>query len=323
MSGTFTSSLAARACRRAGRLVLAEGDDSRVREAARALARDSVAAVTLLGGQDTAAWAAAHAPAVACVDPARDPRLAAAAAHLLARRPGSAAGQAAARELAADPVRFAALLVALGEADAALAGAVATTAEVLRAALWALGPATGIRTVSSSFYMELADGRVLTFADCAVVQHPDASQLCDIAVSAAHDRGRIVGDEPRVAFLSHSTRGSAGGESVERVREAARIFRERTGLPSDGELQADAALVPAVAARKAPDSELKGNANVLIFPDLDSGNIAYKLVQRLAGATALGPIVQGLARPCCDLSRGASSDDIANVAAIALLQSQP
>ena len=324
MSGAgaaFTDGLRRRAAAAGRHVVLSEGDDARVREAARALQGSGIARVTLLGGRDTATWAHAQAPGVLVREPASDPERERVAAHLLARRAEKAGGTlAGARGFAAEPLLFAASLVALGEADATVGGAVATTAEVLRAAFWAVGPAPGIATVSSSFYMVTGEG-VLTFTDCGVVQYPDALQLADIALAAARDRRRIVGDEPRVAFLSHSTRGSAEGGSVARVREAVERFRALAPeVCVDGELQADAALVPAVAARKAPGSPLDGRANVLVFPDLDSGNIGYKLVQRVAGAAALGPVVQGLARPCCDLSRGASAEDIVLVAAIACLQ---
>jgi phosphate acetyltransferase len=319
---TFLEALLERARRARRRLVLSEGDDERVREAARSLAASHLAAVTLLGGEAAAGWAAREAPSVAVRNPASDPSLAAVADLLAARKPEKVPDRRAGLELARDPLRFAAGLVALGEADATVGGAAHTTADVLRAALWAVGPAAGIRTVSSCFYMVTASAGVLTFADCGVVQYPTAEQLAEIAVAAARDRRRVVGDEPVVAFLSHSTRGSAEGDSVTRVRTALERFHAlEPGIAADGELQGDAALVPAVAARKAPGSGVAGRANVLVFPDLDSGNIAYKLVQRIAQARALGPIVQGLRRPCSDLSRGATADDIVLVAAIALLQS--
>jgi len=318
---SFLEALLERARRAHRRLVLSEGDDERVREAARSLAASRLAAVTVLGGPDTAAWAMREAPLVSVRTPSDDPSRDAVARLLAARKPEKVADDRAGLELARDPLRFAAGLVALGEADATVGGAAHTTADVMRAALWAVGPAEGITTVSSCFYMVTATAGVLTFADCGVVQYPTPEQLAQIAVAAARDRRRVVGDAPVVAFLSHSTRGSAEGESVDRVRRALELFRAaEPAVPADGELQGDAALVPAVASRKAPGSAAAGRANVLIFPDLDSGNIAYKLVQRIGQARALGPIVQGLRRPCCDLSRGASADDVVLVAAIALLQ---
>jgi len=219
-----------------------------------------------------------------------------------------------------DTLRAAVAAVASGLLDGVVAGARSTTADVLRAGLRLLGTAREGGLVSGAFYMAWPD-RVLTFADAAVVPHPSAVQLAEIAIDACEARRVIVGDEPRVAFLSYATRGSAAGASVERVREAAVRFRaRRPDVLSDGELQVDAALVPEVAARKAPDSPLAGEANVLVFPDLDAGNIGYKLVQRLAGARAVGPILQGLAHPLNDLSRGASIEDIVLVARVTALQ---
>ena len=225
-------------------------------------------------------------------------------------------------------LRRAVEMLTAGAVDGVVAGAVHTSAEVVRAGLRGVGLRPGVRTLSSSFFMEVGDFRgrgseVLSFTDAGVVPNPGPRALVEIAGEAVRLRRQVVGDEPRVAFLSYSTRGSAGGRSVERVRQAVERFRECfPEVPADGELQADAALIPAVARAKAPGSASGGSANVLVFPSLDAGNIAYKLVERLAGATAIGPILQGLKAPLNDLSRGASVGDIVHVAAITALMAR-
>ncbi len=307
---SFLEELLRRAAAAPQRIVLPEGEDPRVIEAAAELKRLGVAQPIIVGGDG--------------IDPVKDDRHQQVAEYLRRRRPDAVDDAIHALDLAADPLRFGAALVGMGEADGCVAGARHSTADVLRAALWAIGTAPGVATVSSSFYMVMPDGRVFTFADCGVVPEPTDLQLADIALAACRDRTRIVGDVPRVAFLSFSSHGSASSDSVDRVASAVQLFRERApGIVADGELQVDAALVPEVAERKAPESQLQGRANVLVFPSLDAGNIGYKLVQRLAGAAALGPVLQGLAHPMADLSRGATSHDIVQIAGIVALQAAP
>ncbi len=235
-----------------------------------------------------------------------------------------------ARALSHDPLHYGLYLLRMGRADGLVAGATATTADVVRAGLWLIGKAEGIQTVSSSMYMLVPSFRgtpspeVLTFADCAVVKEPSAEQLADIAIAAADARTLIVGDTPRIALLSYSTKGSGGnGASISIVRNALELVHARKPeLVIDGELQADAALIQSISHRKAPGNMINGDANVLIFPSLDAANISYKLMTNiLPGVQALGPILQGMRQPMSDLSRGARVEDIVDIATIVASQS--
>ncbi len=220
-----------------------------------------------------------------------------------------------------DPVVAAAVLVRAGLADAAVAGAGRPTADVLRAGLRVVGVAPGVSLVSSSMLMVLPSGYVVVFADCGVVPDPDAAQLASIAVSSAGTFEQLTGEQARVAMLSYSTMGSAAGARVDKVREATRLAADLApGLVVDGELQFDTAWVPEVAAAKAPASDVAGRANVFVFPDLDSGNIAYKIAERMGGARAIGPLLQGLDGVLHDLSRGCTADEIVDVAVVAGIQ---
>jgi phosphate acetyltransferase len=251
------------------------------------------------------------------INPSASPRLEEYANLLYERRKHKGMTQDQARQQAQDPLYFGALMVKKGHAQGSVAGAAHSTGDVIRAGLYCIGLAPGIKVVSSSFMMVMPSGKVYMYSDGAVVPDPDAEQLASIAVTAAGLHQALTGEEPVVAMLSYSTKGSAEGPLVDKVRQATQIAHElNPKLRLDGELQVDAAIVPAVASKKAPGSPVNGEANVFIFPDLNAGNIAYKITQRLAGAQAIGPVVQGLEKPAFDLSRGCSASDIVNVAAI-------
>ena len=302
-------------------VVLPEGEDPRILRAARRLHDEGIASPMLIGERAILEAAAESArvaiDSIETVSPTAGDALDAYASLYVEGRPK--ANERVARRLLARPLFYAAMAVKAGDADAMVAGASQPTARVIEAGLMSVGLAPGISTPSSFFIMVPGGGGApLVFADCAVNVAPDAEALADIAVASAENARRLLGDAPRVAMLSFSTHGSAKHERIEKVRRAVEIARSRVpGLAIDGDLQADAAIVPRVAELKTRQpSDVAGRANVLVFPDLDAGNIGYKLSEHLGGMRAIGPFLQGFARPLCDLSRGATVDDVVAAAAI-------
>ena len=312
-------------------IVLPESEDERVLKAAQMVLEEKTANVVLIGNVETikadAAACGANIEGATIIDPKSYDGIDAYIDELVELRASKGLTREEAAEImTTEPRFFGCMMVRLGDAHGLVAGSNSPTADVLRAAIQVIKTAPGIKTVSSAFIMETADGKfgdngLLLFADCAVLPDPNAEQLADIAASTAATASSVVGLEPRVAMLSFSTMGSAKHPLVSKVQDAVQILKDRNvDFAFDGEMQADAAIVEAIGAKKAPDSEVAGKANILVFPDLQAGNIGYKLVQRFAGADAHGPIVQGLAKPVNDLSRGCSVEDIANLVAITATQ---
>ncbi len=329
---TFAQAMKAKAKEAGKTLVLPEGCEERTIRAARIIVDEALAkSVILIGAEDEVKSAAkklsVSLEGISIVNPSESPSRSRYAQEYYQLRKHKGMSEEEANEAIIDPLRWAAMMVRLDDAAAMVAGALNTTAAVLVAAFTIIKTKPGIKSASSCFVMATdksqygASGSFI-FSDCATIPNPTVDQLAEIALVSADSCRTFLGVEPKVAMLSYSTKGSAKGELVDKVVEATALVKEKDpSLAIDGELQLDAAIVESVAASKAPGSAVAGSANTLVFPDLQSGNIGYKLVQRLAGAEAYGPILQGFAKPVSDLSRGCSVDDIVITSAITLAQS--